>query len=112
MNNESKVRVAVRVAPSTADSLLRGAGSRRCLYANHDKKSVNIGDKNFNFDYVFDENSSQLDVYNSCVSSLVTGCFKGFNGTVFACKSNILKLYIYIFFYVDIYETSFLLLLF
>lgn len=38
----------------------------------------------FRFDRVYDETSSQQDIYSERVSSIVEGSLEGFNGTVFA----------------------------
>lgn len=42
------------------------------------------GDKAFTYDYVFDVNSSQSEIYQDCVERLVNGALKGYNGTVLA----------------------------
>ena len=79
-NNDisSKVRVCVRCRPLT----IKEARGRRCLNVLNDQ--VLIGDKSYSFDEVYDENSTQADVYTGCISSLVEGCFKGFNATILA----------------------------
>lgn len=41
-------------------------------------------EKRYCFDYVFDENSTQEDVYNNSVKPLVDAVIKGYNSTVFA----------------------------
>ncbi|SPJ08199.1 kinesin-8,putative [Plasmodium sp. DRC-Itaito] len=41
-------------------------------------------EKKYVFDYVFDENSSQEDVYNNSVKCLIDAVIKGYNSTVFA----------------------------
>lgn len=76
----SKIGVFVRSRPL----LLHEARGKRCVSIDND--AVLIADKKFNFDCVFDENDNQTTIYDRCVRSLVDGCFKGFNGTVFACK--------------------------
>lgn len=63
----------IRVVRSTTDDDRRDAAS------------VIVGQKQFFFDCVFENNSSQENVYRSCVKSLVEGCFQGYNATVFAC---------------------------
>ena len=40
--------------------------------------------KTFTFDYVFGEESKQVDVYNKTVRSVVESVLEGYNGTVFA----------------------------
>lgn len=41
-------------------------------------------DKAFTFDYVFDIESLQAEIYSSCVERLVDGALKGYNATVLA----------------------------
>jgi hypothetical protein len=41
-------------------------------------------DKQFTFDYVIPPKVSQAELYETCVKSLVTGIFDGYNATVFA----------------------------
>jgi hypothetical protein len=41
-------------------------------------------DKSFTFDYVFDQESAQEEVYSKCVEELVDACFEGYNATVLA----------------------------
>jgi kinesin family protein 4/21/27 len=56
---------------------------RRCLTINRD--TIQVGEKAFNFEAVFDEDTNQALIYGKCVKHLVEGCFQGYNGTVFAC---------------------------
>jgi Kinesin motor domain len=74
----NKVRVCVRSRPLT----IREARGRRCLSIINDR--INIGDKSFFYDSVFDEYSTQADIYDTCIARLIEGCFQGFNATVFA----------------------------
>lgn len=73
--SSSKVRVAVRLKPE-ARTL------RRCALA--EGSEVVVGGKRFAYDHVYNEDTSQIDIYKECVSDLVEGCFKGYNGTLFA----------------------------
>lgn len=57
------------------------------LSANRKQVAVVGADKVFAFDNVFDEASSQEEVFNSTVRPLVEGCLNGYNATVLACKS-------------------------
>lgn len=43
-----------------------------------------VGNSKYNFDQVFDEMSTQDDVYEQAVKPIVTCVMEGFNGTVFA----------------------------
>ena len=80
--HDSKVKVVVRCRPFLPKELLasRQSPHRAVLcYA----KSLQIGGKEFAFDTVFNDDSSQPDVYGS-VSYLVEGCLLGYNATVLA----------------------------
>lgn len=79
--HHSKVDVYVRCRPLTGKELL----GKRCLSVSNEDTII-INDKRFNFKNVFDEYSTQDDIYDICVKSLVKGCFKGYNATVFACN--------------------------
>lgn len=79
----AKVRVAVRIRPETRVG-------RKCAVANPNHV-ISVGDKTFNFDAVYDEDSTQSEVYEGCVAPLVLGCFKGYNATLFACEYMILR---------------------
>ena len=49
------------------------------------KKEVIIGqDRSFKFDNVFEESSTQAQVYEECIRELVFGCFEGYNAAVLA----------------------------
>jgi kinesin family member 3A len=74
--SSSKVRVAVRLKPE-ARTL------RRCALAEGSNEVI-VGAKRFTYDHVYNEETSQIDIYNECVHDLVEGCFKGYNGTLFA----------------------------
>lgn len=37
--------------------------------------------KRYTFNHVFDQSSTQEDVYNTCVTSLVENAFEGYNAT-------------------------------
>ena len=88
---DTKIRVVVRCRPFVAEE----SRSRKCLQMSNDL--VVIGDKKFSFEQVFNEESRQEEVYESCVKSLVEGCFQGFNGTVFACKNRFI-LFLFVIF--------------
>ncbi len=77
---DTKIKVVARCRPLVGDEI-RG---RKCLTVTDDV--IAVGDKRFQFEKVFDDHATQKDLYDSSVSSLVDGCFEGFNATVFACK--------------------------
>lgn len=41
-------------------------------------------ERSFTYDYVFDTDCDQEDVYNTCVRKLVDGALEGYNATVLA----------------------------
>ena len=54
-------------------------GGRPCtVQANADKKNT------FRFNHVFDENSTQQDVYDVAAKPILDQVLKGYNGTIFA----------------------------
>ncbi|KAL4641898.1 kinesin-like protein KIF7 isoform X2 [Arapaima gigas] len=80
---DSAVQVAVRVRPLLPKELLHSHES--CITADPEQKRVTLGhDRHFYCDFVFEENSSQEEVYVACVQPLIEAFFQGFNATVFA----------------------------
>eukprot|EP00605_Chrysophyceae_sp_TOSAG23-4_P001899 GSChrysophyteH1.ASY1.ANO1.2097.1 assembled CDS len=75
MSNTSRVTVAIRVKPESR-------AIRKCLSVRNSTQ-VSVGSKVFTYDHVFDEESTQSDVY-TVVDRLIRGCFKGYNATIFA----------------------------
>lgn len=64
--------VAVRIRPMLSSEIEEG--SSRCLRTENKSKQIIIGNDNaFTFDHVFAEETSQDQVYSSCVSPLVDG---------------------------------------
>ncbi|XP_067827504.1 kinesin-like protein kif7 [Heptranchias perlo] len=80
---ETPVRVAVRIRPLLPKEILHGHQS--CVHVNLESQQVTLGNnRHFQFDVIFDQTSSQDEVYSSCVEPLVEAFFEGFNATVFA----------------------------
>uniref|UniRef100_A0A673LIB2 Kinesin-like protein kif7 n=1 Tax=Sinocyclocheilus rhinocerous TaxID=307959 RepID=A0A673LIB2_9TELE len=80
---ETTVQVAVRVRPLLPKEILHNHES--CITADPEEKRVTLGnDRQFHCDFVFEENSTQEDVYTECVQPLIDAFFHGFNATVFA----------------------------
>jgi hypothetical protein len=95
----TSVKVAVRVRPMAAKELL--ANSSECVEMIPGTQQIVVGggpsgtsvgsdtmyqftQKSFTFDYLFDENSSQEDLYNMSVAPLVERFLEGFNATILA----------------------------
>ncbi|XP_055017002.1 kinesin-like protein KIF21B isoform X1 [Boleophthalmus pectinirostris] len=77
------VKVALRIRPQMAKEKLEGC--HVCTLVTPGEPQVLLGkDKAFTFDFVFDLDSEQVQVYDSCVHRLIEGCFDGYNATVFA----------------------------
>nr|XP_035930333.1 kinesin-like protein KIF21A isoform X15 [Halichoerus grypus] len=81
--DESSVRVAVRIRPQLAKEKIEGC--HICTSVTPGEPQVFLGkDKAFTFDYVFDIESQQEQIYTQCIEKLIEGCFEGYNATVFA----------------------------
>ncbi|KAM6437074.1 kinesin-like protein KIF21A isoform 4-T4 [Liasis olivaceus] len=81
--DESSVRVAVRIRPQLAKEKIEGC--HICTSVTPGEPQVFLGkDKAFTFDYVFDIESQQEEIYLQCIEKLIEGCFEGYNATVFA----------------------------
>ncbi|XP_061496308.1 kinesin-like protein KIF21A isoform X6 [Rhineura floridana] len=81
--DESAVRVAVRIRPQLAKEKIEGC--HICTSVTPGEPQVFLGkDKAFTFDYVFDIESQQEEIYVQCIEKLIEGCFEGYNATVFA----------------------------
>lgn len=58
---------------------------RICTQVTPNEPQIVLGtDKAFTYDFVFDTESMQSDVYEKCVENLVEGAMKGYNATVLA----------------------------
>lgn len=77
------VRVAVRCRPLVTKELIEGC--QVCTRAVPNERTIVLGgDKAFTYDYVFDQETCQASVYDTCVSSLIPKLFEGFNVTILA----------------------------
>uniref|UniRef100_A0A672UTU6 Kinesin family member 4A n=2 Tax=Strigops habroptila TaxID=2489341 RepID=A0A672UTU6_STRHB len=77
------VRVALRCRPLVPKETSEGCQS--CLSFVPGEPQVVVGnDKSFTYDYVFDPSVEQEEVFNTAVSPLIRGIFKGYNATVLA----------------------------
>ena len=74
--DEIPVRVLMRARP------LNATESASCIKTQD--KTISIGKHKFTYDYLFDEHSSQEEVYETSVKHLIDGYFAGFNATVLA----------------------------
>uniref|UniRef100_A0A8C4HBD5 Kinesin-like protein KIF21B n=1 Tax=Dicentrarchus labrax TaxID=13489 RepID=A0A8C4HBD5_DICLA len=77
------VKVALRIRPQMAKEKIEGC--HVCTLVTPGEPQVLLGkDKAFTYDFVFDINSEQQNIYQACVYKLIEGCFEGYNATVFA----------------------------
>lgn len=82
-DKESSVRVAVRIRPQIPREIIDMC--RICTTVTPGEPQVVLGnDKAFTFDFVFDVNSVQSEIYSKCVEKLVEGSLRGYNATVLA----------------------------
>lgn len=80
---ETSVRVAVRIRPQISREIIDMC--QVCTSVTPNEPQVWLGkDKAFTYDYVFDTDSGQTQVYETCIQNLVEGCFLGYNATVLA----------------------------
>ncbi|KAM7397134.1 hypothetical protein PAMP_020131 [Pampus punctatissimus] len=81
--DESSVRVALRIRPQLAREKIEGC--HICTYVMPGEPQVILGkDKAFTYDYMFDKDSQQDTIYSTCTEKLIEGCFEGYNATIFA----------------------------
>ncbi|KAF7208409.1 kinesin-like protein KIF21B isoform X1 [Nothobranchius furzeri] len=77
------VKVALRIRPQMAKEKIEGC--HVCTLVTPGEPQVLLGkDKAFTYDFVFDIDSEQPHIYQTCVHKLIEGCFEGYNATVFA----------------------------
>ncbi|XP_012576580.1 PREDICTED: kinesin-like protein KIF27 [Condylura cristata] len=80
---EIPVKVAVRIRPLLCKEVLHN--HQTCVRAIPNTQQIIIGrDRVFTFDFVFGKNSTQDEVYNTCIKPLVLSLIEGYNATVFA----------------------------
>ncbi|MBN3304655.1 KI21B protein, partial [Amia calva] len=71
------------VRPQMAKEKIEGC--HICTLVTPGEPQVLLGkDKAFTYDFVFDLDAQQHQIYSACVHKLVEGCFEGYNATVFA----------------------------
>ncbi|KAH8410578.1 hypothetical protein KR009_005245, partial [Drosophila setifemur] len=72
-----------RIRPQNSRELIDMC--RICATVSVGEPQIFLGsDKAFTFDYVFDSNSNQCDIYSECVDRLVKSTLHGYNATVLA----------------------------
>lgn len=77
------IKVAVRIRPLVDSEISRGC--QTCLDVAVSEKQVIVrNDKGFTYNYVFDQDCTQDEVYKVAVKDLVAKLFEGFNVTILA----------------------------
>ncbi|CAK88258.1 unnamed protein product (macronuclear) [Paramecium tetraurelia] len=76
------VQVAVRVRPLSNKEL--NAKDECCLKTEDNRIILPQSGKIFTFDHVFNQDSNQEEIFDSCVTNLVQRCFEGYNSTILA----------------------------
>jgi hypothetical protein len=79
---KNRVRVGIRVRPMISRELL--SHERTCVDYPSKGEIVIGGDRQYKFDRVFREGSTQEEVYDESVRELILGCFEGYNAAVLA----------------------------
>ncbi|XP_044141592.1 kinesin-like protein KIF21B [Bufo gargarizans] len=80
---DCSVRVALRIRPQSSKE--QAEGCHVCTWVYPGEPQLLLGkDKAFTYDYVFDMDTEQVNVYDTCARGLVEGCFQGYNATVLA----------------------------
>lgn len=75
--------VPSRIRPQLSKEKIEGC--HICTSVTPGEPQVLLGkDKAFTYDFVFDLDTWQEQVYATCVSKLIEGCFEGYNATVLA----------------------------
>ncbi|XP_058647005.1 kinesin-like protein KIF21B isoform X3 [Onychostoma macrolepis] len=81
--NDCCVKVSLRIRPQMAKEKIEGCHICTCVTPG--EPQVLLGkDKAFTYDFVFDLDAQQHQIYSACVHKLIEGCLEGYNATVFA----------------------------
>ena len=83
-NKVIPVRVAVRIRPLVRKEIEEGSRAFVNKVPSQPQVSINGSNEAFTFDYVFGQNETQNQVYDSAVSKMVGKIFKGYNVTIVA----------------------------
>ena len=75
-DDNSSVRVAVRIRPQLAKEIIDACKS--CVSKTPEEPQIWMGsNKAFTYDFVYDVESQQTEIYQDTVSDLIEGCFEG-----------------------------------
>uniref|UniRef100_A0AAR2LPC2 Kinesin-like protein KIF21B n=1 Tax=Pygocentrus nattereri TaxID=42514 RepID=A0AAR2LPC2_PYGNA len=77
------IKKSFLIRPQMAKEKIEGC--HICTSVTPGEPQVLLGkDKAFTYDFVFDIDVQQQQIYSACVHKLIEGCFEGYNATVFA----------------------------
>jgi len=77
-NNDECINVILRIRPK--NQMETSLTSIKIT----DNKTINIGIKSFNYDYIANENSTQNEIFDVCAKKICDSSLEGYNGTIFA----------------------------
>jgi hypothetical protein len=87
VNQKDNVKVCIRIRPLSEREKNSQVGKNLCI------QQVDAGTivldrvtdcKNFNFDFVGGEGTSQATIFNAIAKPIADSCMQGYNGTIFA----------------------------
>ncbi|KFO24423.1 Kinesin-like protein KIF21B [Fukomys damarensis] len=79
----TNIAICLRIRPQLSKEKIEGC--HICTSVTPGEPQVLLGkDKAFTYDFVFDLDTWQEQIYTTCVSKLIEGCFEGYNATVLA----------------------------
>jgi kinesin family protein 18/19 len=55
-----------------------------------DNKTLKVNELQFNFDYIFPENSSQETVFSTCINPYLDMCYEGYNLNIFTIGQTVI----------------------
>ncbi len=92
MDNQSRVRVGIRLKPEIGEEraniaeLLDPCGLAVQVVKREGLQEPELSNYNFFADNVFNEKATQRDVFESCAKPLLQNLLEGYNCTLLACK--------------------------
>lgn len=82
LNLPSNIQVHIRVRPLISNELL--LSSKRFLGITNNRQLLCGNDREFNFDFIYDENSTQDLIFNNSIKSNLDKCLEGYNFSALA----------------------------
>ena len=81
-NSGQNISVIIRIKGKTSEDLKNKSSSIKVI--NNNTISIDLKKKEFFYDYVGDENSTQNDIFEHCGKKICDYSLEGYNGTIFA----------------------------